>query len=136
MPSYADITRQIGDQWVAALKKAEDTVATVTNGAQDRLSKIDLPQVPVPGQVSRLGESVVDRLPRPSEILEANFELTERLLAAHKALALKVMAASTEDTATEDAATEEPAAATKSAAPKPAPKKTSQSSVVRSVSND
>jgi hypothetical protein len=95
MTSYSDITRQIGDQWVAALKRAEEAVGTVAQNVQDGLGKIEVPQIPVPEQVTRFNEAVAERLPKPSEILAANFELTERLLAAQKELALKVLAAAT-----------------------------------------
>lgn len=95
MTSYQDITRQIGDQWVAALKRAEDAVGNVAQSVQGALPKFDVPQIPIPEQVTKFNESVAERLPKPSEILQANFELTERLLAAQKELALKVLAAAT-----------------------------------------
>jgi peptidoglycan hydrolase CwlO-like protein len=95
MTSYQDITRQIGDQWVEALKRAEDSVATATQNVQGAVAKLDVPQIPVPEQLTKLNEAVAERLPKPSEILQANFELSERLLAAQKALALKVLAAVT-----------------------------------------
>lgn len=95
MTNYQDITRQIGDQWVAALKRAEDAVGTVASNVQGSLPKFDVPQIPVPEQVTKFNEAIAERLPKPSEILAANFELTERLLAAQKELALKVLAAAT-----------------------------------------
>jgi hypothetical protein len=95
MSNYQDITRQIGDQWVAALKRAEEAVATTAQNVQDALPKFDIPQIPVPEQVTKFNEALAERLPKPSEILAANFELTERLLAAQKELALKVLAAAT-----------------------------------------
>lgn len=110
MTSYQDITRQIGDQWVAALKRAEDTVATVAQNVQDATAKLNVPQIPVPEQVTKLNDAIAEKLPKPSEILQANFELTERLLAAQKDLALKVLAAATGESA--------PAAPAKKAAAK------------------
>lgn len=95
MTSYSDITRQIGDQWVAALKRAEEAVSTAAQNVQEGLAKLEVPQIPVPEQVTKFNEAVAERLPKPSEILAANFELTERLLAAQKELALKVLAAAT-----------------------------------------
>ena len=93
MPTYQDFTRQIGDQWVAALKRAEETVTTVSQNVQEAVAKIDLPQVPVPERVTQFNESVAEKLPKPTEILQANFELTERLLGAQNELALKLLAA-------------------------------------------
>ena len=95
MTSYQDITRQIGDQWVAALKRAEETVTSVTQNVQNAAPKFEVPQIPVPEQVAKFNEAVAERLPKPSEILQANFELTERLLAAQKELALKVLSLAT-----------------------------------------
>lgn len=79
MPSYQDVTREIGDQWVAALKRTEDALASVAQGVRDR---VDLPQIPVPDRLSRLNDALSDRVPLPSEMVKANFELTARLLAA------------------------------------------------------
>lgn len=95
MTTYQDVTRQIGDQWVAALKRAEETVTTVSQNVHEAVAKIDVPQVPVPERLTQFNESVAERLPKPSEILQANFELTERLLAAQNDLALKLLAAAT-----------------------------------------
>jgi hypothetical protein len=95
MPSYQEFTRQFGDQWIAALKRAEDALTTVSQNVQEAVAKLDVPQVPVPEQVTKFNESVAQKLPKPSEILQANFELTERLLVAHQELALKLLAAAT-----------------------------------------
>ena len=95
MTTYAEFIRQSGDQWVAALKRAEEAVTTVSQNVHGAVAKLDVPQVPLPEQVAKFNESVTDKLPKPSEILLANFELTERLLNAQKELALKVLAAST-----------------------------------------
>ena len=93
MTTYQDFTRQIGDQWVAALKRAEETATTASQNVQDAVAKIDLPKVPLPEKVTQFNESVADRLPKPREILQANFELTQRLLSAQNELALKLLAA-------------------------------------------
>jgi hypothetical protein len=107
MPSYQDVTREIGDQWVAALKRTEDALASVAQGVRDR---VDLPQIPVPDRLSRLNDALSDRVPLPSELVKANFELTERLLAAQRDLTLRLLGASEE--------------AAETPAPKPAAKKT------------
>lgn len=98
MTTYQEITRQIGDQWVAVLKRAEETVTTVAQNVQDASAKLNVPQIPVPEQLTKFNEAVAEKLPKPSEILQANFELTERLLQAQKELALKVLAAATGET--------------------------------------
>jgi len=114
MTTYQDFTRQIGDQWVAALKRAEETATTASHNVQEAVAKIDLPQVPLPEKVAQFNESAAERLPKPREILKANFELTQRLLAAQNELALKLLAAVTGGV---EAA---PAAATKTAKKAPA----------------
>lgn len=91
MSSYEDITRQIGDQWVAALKQAEDSVAALAQGIQDATAGLNLPEMPVSGPVSALAESVSDKLPKPVEIVEANYELTHRLLSAQRDLTLRIL---------------------------------------------
>lgn len=106
MPSYQDVTREIGDQWVAALKRTEDALASVAQGVRDR---VDLPQIPVPDRLSRLNDALSDRVPLPSELVKANFELTERLLVAQRDLTLRLLGASEE--------------AAETPAPKPAAKK-------------
>jgi hypothetical protein len=100
MTSYQDITREIGDQWVAALKRAEDAIAAATDGVRE---KISIPQIPVPDRVLKLNDAVTDRLPLPSEIVQANFELAERLLQAQRDLALRLLG-STADVAVEQEA--------------------------------
>lgn len=94
MSSYEDITRQIGDQWVAALQRAEESVTSFAEEVVEARGNLDIPQVPVPEQLSKLTETLSEQFPKPSEVVEANFELTERLLNAQKALTLKVLAAS------------------------------------------
>ena len=96
MTSYQDITRQIGDQWIAALKGAEENLGKVSQNLQEAAAKVELPQLPVSEQVTKFNEAVAGQFPQPSEILEANFELTQRLLVAQKELALKVLAAASD----------------------------------------
>ncbi len=90
MRSYQQITREMGDQWVAALKRAEDAVGSA---AESIRGKIDLPQIPVPEQFNKLNAALTGRLPMPGEIVQANFELTERLLGAQRDLALRLIGA-------------------------------------------
>lgn len=103
--SYSEWTKQIGDQWVEALKKGEEALGTAAGAVSEAAGKLDLPAVQVPEQVTALTDAVTSKLPKPSEIIEANFELTSRLLAAHRELALKLLAAypAAAETETKDA---------------------------------
>jgi DNA end-binding protein Ku len=91
MTSYSEWTKQVGDAWVAALKRAEDAIEAVSTGARESAAKVNLPPVQVPEQISRLNEAMADRLPKPAEIVEANFELTSRLLEAQRELTLRLI---------------------------------------------
>lgn len=93
MNTYTEWTQQVGDQWVAALKRAEDVVTAAAENLKDATAKVNLPAVEVPEQISKLGDAVVERLPKPEEIVEANFALTTRLLAAQRELTLKLITA-------------------------------------------
>ena len=98
MTTYSEWTKQVGDAWVAALKRAEDAVESVSTSMRESTAKMNLPPVQVPEQVSKLNEAVGEKLPKPSEIVEANFELTSRLLAAQRELTLKLLDASSRNT--------------------------------------
>jgi hypothetical protein len=91
--SYENITRQIGDKSVGALERTGDTLVGLTKRVADVRGKVDLPQVKVPVQLAKL-QATLPTLPKPREIIEANVELTTRLLAAQNAVTLKVLAAS------------------------------------------
>jgi hypothetical protein len=79
---------------VAALKRAEGALTAMSSSVRDAIARIDLPTIQVPEQLTKLGEVVTGRLPKPAEIIEANFELTTRLLSAQRDLALKLLEAS------------------------------------------
>ena len=97
MPSYTEVTQQIGDQWVSALESAQDVVSAYATGAQS-VRKVDYARA-VPEPVAkfnaaireRLDEAIGERLPKPSEIVEANFELAQRLMAAQRDLTLRLL---------------------------------------------
>jgi hypothetical protein len=93
--TYSEWTKQVGDAWVAALKRAEDGIGTVSTGVRRSAARVDLPPVQVPEQFSRLSEAMSGRLPKPAEIVEANFELTTRLLEAQRELTLKLLESAT-----------------------------------------
>jgi len=90
MNTYTDMTQQFGDQWVAAVKRTEDVVTTVATGINGLVSKMDLPKLPFTEQVTEAIASVGVSLPRPSEIVEANFALAERMLGAQRELTTKL----------------------------------------------
>jgi hypothetical protein len=97
MPSYTEVTQQIGDQWVSALERAQDMISAHQAGAQ-ALPKIDYARA-VPEPVAKfneaireqLDEAIGERLPKPSEIVEANFELSQMLMAAQRDLTLRLL---------------------------------------------
>jgi hypothetical protein len=91
MTSYQEITRKVGDQWVAALKSAEDSIVKLAENLGDVRGKVELPDVPAPEALTRLNEVLSDRLPKPSEVVEANFELTSRVLTAQRDLTLRLL---------------------------------------------
>ncbi|GAB2969948.1 hypothetical protein [Nocardioides montaniterrae] len=121
MSTYREITTQIADQWVAALKSAEETVVKLSENAQRVADAIPTPTLPtlpnlpaVSEPFAKLNEALAERLPKPSEIVEANFDFTNRLLAAQRDLTLRVLevASASADKAAEKAAPA-PKAATK-----------------------
>ena len=110
MTTYTEITNQIADQWVAALKNAEATVAKLSENAQRVVEAIPTPSLPTGEPFAKLNEVLSEHLPKPSEIVEANFEFTNRLLTAQRDLTLKVLEAA--------ASNEKPAAPAAKAAKK------------------
>jgi hypothetical protein len=62
------------------------------------MSKIDLPdlpKLPLPDQLTEAGEAIGATIPQPTEVVTANFALAERLLAARRDLALRLLEAAT-----------------------------------------
>jgi hypothetical protein len=95
MSTYTEVTQQIGDQWVAALKRVEGALEAVSGGIGDASAKIDLPKLPLPEQLAQATESLTAKIPQPSEVVAANFALAERLLAAQRDLTLRLLDAAT-----------------------------------------
>jgi hypothetical protein len=89
MTTYAEITKQLGDQWIEGIKKAEEALTKLADNVTDAAS--NLPQVPTPEALTRFNEAVAERLPNPREVIEANFDLTQRLLAAHRDFSLSLL---------------------------------------------
>jgi hypothetical protein len=91
MTSYQEITRKVGDQWVAALKRAEESIVKLAENVDDVRGNVELPDFPAPEALTKLNEALSERLPRPSEVVEANFELTSRVLTAQRDLTLRLL---------------------------------------------
>ena len=61
--------------------------------------KIDSAKITLPAPVAKLNEAireqfdeaVGEQLPKPSEVVEANYELAQRLTTAHRDLALRLL---------------------------------------------
>jgi hypothetical protein len=87
MISYQKITRKIGDQWVAALKTAEDSIVKLAENLEDACDKVELLDFPEPEALTQLSE----RLPKPSEVVDANFELISRMVTAQRDLTLRLL---------------------------------------------
>ena len=91
MTSYQEITRKVGDQWVAALKSAEDSIVKLADNLDGARGKVELPDFPQPEALSKLNGALSERLPKPSEVVEANYELTSRVLIAQRDLTLRLL---------------------------------------------
>lgn len=103
MTTYTEITNEIADQWVAALKSAEQFVGVASDGAQRIAKSVPTPSLPAP--LKELTDVIVDKLPEPREIVEAHFSFTNRLLSAQRDFTLKLLDASASDTAAATTAT-------------------------------
>jgi hypothetical protein len=54
MTSYQEITRKVGDQWVAALKTAEDSIVKLAEDLDDARGKVERQeQTAAPGSPAR-----------------------------------------------------------------------------------
>ena len=85
MARYTEMTEKLGSRLLDASKPAEDAAlaaASAVNGITRRL-----PALPF-----------ADRLPTAAEIVEANYALFERLLAAQKEFAVRLVAPATAPT--------------------------------------
>ncbi|GAA4390929.1 hypothetical protein [Tsukamurella soli] len=100
MTTYRELTAQVADQYIAAMEAAEKAVRSVADGTQRITAAI-----PTFGPAEKFAEIVVDNLPKPIEIVEANYEFTNRLLTAQRDLALRLLndAATQADKAAADA---------------------------------
>jgi hypothetical protein len=102
MSQYSQATKQLGDLWVDALKRAEETVSTAAKSRTQATHR--------PAPVRRTG--LRQELPSLHEVVQANFELAERVLKAQKHYALKAIEAAFPESATSARAHEPRKAAT------------------------
>jgi hypothetical protein len=91
--TYRELANQIADQWVAAMKNAEQVLVAIAEGSQRLAETAPKPLVEVPsfGSLDKLNEVLGENLPKPSEIVETNFEFANRLLTAQRDLTLRLL---------------------------------------------
>ena len=92
MPRYQEITRQVGDRSVGALDRARDVMAVMTNRFTAGGRRVENSRALVPAPLAKLQRGL-PALPKLKEIVEANLELTSRILVAQNAATLKVLTA-------------------------------------------
>ena len=85
MSSYADITTQLTDQWVAAVERAKESFAQPRPSCQSAAQRI--PDARVRQEPARQ----LPELPSPREVVEANFQVAQRLLEAQRDFTLAVI---------------------------------------------
>jgi hypothetical protein len=99
MSTYSQATKQLGDLWVDALKRAEEAVSTA---AKSR------PQATLRPAATVRRTGLRQELPSLHEVVQANFELAERVLKAQKHYALKAIEAAFPESAKPAKAHHEP----------------------------
>jgi hypothetical protein len=88
MTTYTEMTQQFGDQYVAAVKRTGDAVA---DGVSRLTSRLDVSKVPFVDDIAKTVTAFGVTLPQPSDIVEANFALAERVLVAQRDFATRVL---------------------------------------------
>lgn len=91
MSTYQEIIGQVADQWVAAFKRTEDAVSRYAENVQNARPNFEVPGLPTPESLAELNQTLTEKLPKPSEIVAANFDLASRLLTAQRDLALRLL---------------------------------------------
>jgi len=81
MTTYSEMTQQFGDQYVAAVQKTGDAV---TDSVTRLTSLVDLSKVPFVDDIAKTVAAFGATLPQPTEVVEANFALAERVLLAQR----------------------------------------------------
>lgn len=87
MSDYTDVTNQLADQWVAAVERAKDALPNVEEGMKLLPPSFEMPDL---AKVLPTG-SLIPGVPSPREVVEANYKIAQRLLAAHRDFTLAVI---------------------------------------------
>lgn len=96
MSNYTEFTEKITDQWVAAVEQAAQALPTGLDATKIVPASFELPDLS-----KLLPSTVVPGLPDAREVIETNYKVAERLLAAHRDFALAVIAKSAPKAAAE-----------------------------------
>lgn len=86
MSSYTEITDKLTDQWVSAVEKAAESLPAGFDPSTVMGSSFDMPDL-----AKLLPSTVVPGLPDAREVIETNYRVAERLLAAHRDFTLAVI---------------------------------------------
>jgi hypothetical protein len=92
--TYSNVVEQIGNDWVGALNRTADVAAKLADDTQRANAKFvkELPaRLSLAPQVAKLGAALPASVPRPTEVVEANFELVQRVATAHRDLAIRLI---------------------------------------------
>ena len=98
MSSYTEITTQLTDQWVAAVEKAKESLSNLDKGAGLLPANFAMPDL------AKNFSGTVPGLPSPKEVVEANFQVAQRLLEAQRDFTLAVIERASKDDATKPSA--------------------------------
>ncbi|MFT4127695.1 MAG: hypothetical protein QM662_15890 [Gordonia sp. (in: high G+C Gram-positive bacteria)] len=82
MPEYADITSQLTDQWVAAIERAKAALPDLDRGINLFPAGFTMPDA---------AKKLTAELPSVKEVVEANFQVAQRLLEAQRDFTLAVV---------------------------------------------
>jgi hypothetical protein len=88
---YTQFLEQVGDQWVAAIKQVEEGLVAIAENTQKAAPTVDLPSLPAIDPFASYNEALAQQLPKPSEVVKANFDLSQRVLVAQRDLALRLV---------------------------------------------
>lgn len=86
MSTYSEITSQLADQWVAAVEQAIKALPAATDSMKGIAPGFDLPDL-----TGLLPSAAIEGLPDAREVIEANFDVASRLLAAQRDFAVAMI---------------------------------------------
>jgi hypothetical protein len=94
MTTYREMTEELADHWVAAMGSAGETAERMTQTVQSATPP-EVPGLQIPESLANLNEALIERFPTPTEVVEANFDFTSKLLTAQRDLSLRLLKAAT-----------------------------------------